>query len=89
MLAVIVTIYCFISLFRLCFATLSLDTHRELGERDSVKISVFDQKKILGRPEDWFLGCVLLPPVDIKRHLDVGRKPASHDHYENLDVEVQ
>jgi len=37
---------------------------------------VFDQKKILGRPEEYFLGCVTLLPADIKRHLDGGCKHA-------------
>jgi len=50
------------------------DMCRELGECNSVKISVFDQKKILGRAEDYFLGCVTLLSASIKRHLDGGCK---------------
>jgi len=51
-----------------------VNIYRELGDRDYIKISVFDQKKILGTLEDSFLGCVTLLPADIKRHLDGGCK---------------
>ena len=63
---------------RYCLIDIVVDynVRRELGERDSVKISIFDQKKILGRLEEYFLGCVTLLPADIKRHLDGGCKHA-------------
>jgi len=50
------------------------NTYRELGDRDYIKITVFDQKKILGTLEESFLGCVTLLRDDIKRQLDSGRK---------------